>query len=108
MAGVRAVVEVQVAVGAVVQEAEAQAVAEPEEEGQAAVAVADRVGRVEVLEGVVGAELAEERVEARVAVAAQCRPIRISTIPRMASRGPSCRLFQLPRPQISRFLLPSR
>ena len=44
---------------------------------------------------------------ARVAAgraAAECR-VRISTIPLTASRGPSCRLFRLLRPPISRFWL---
>ena len=50
--------------------------------------------------------LAEERAaEVRVVVeraAAECPPIRISTILLMASRGPSCPLFRLQRPPISR------
>ncbi len=85
-------VEVQVvaAVGEAAREAAAREVevqaAEPAEEGQAEVDAAGPVGQVEVPE-VEGAGL-EERVEERAEVAAENRPIRISTIPRMASLGP--------------------
>lgn len=112
-AGVEQAAEV-VVVGRVVEELEA--------EGQVAAGLGAEgaVEQVEVVEPVeerAGVEVArgeqvEERAEGRgvagpAAVeraAAECRSIRVSTTPRMASPGRSCRLFRLLLPQISRFL----
>jgi hypothetical protein len=77
----------------VVEEREVEVRAERAEEQEAEVKAEVEVGRAVVVR--VGERAAELR-------------IRISTIPRMASRGPSCRLFPLQHPRISRcsLLLP--